>query len=200
MIKELEYPAYENAAPIQRISWGAVLAGALTSLSVLTTLTAFGAGFGLAFPPAMGTVAREYGLGSASWMVLSGAASYFAGGWVAGRLTGIARVSESVIHGLAAWSVCNLGLALLFNPSFVGSLGWVSRGLTAPSPTNAFGSLLADQAVRGTIEGELGIAGRLTFVMLAAGAAAAAYGARSGLRVLRPVPMVAVRREPVGPL
>ena len=41
-------------------------------------------------------------------------------------------------------------------------------------------------------------AGGLAAAMLVCGAAASAYGARAGLRVLKPVPISVVRRERVG--
>jgi hypothetical protein len=197
MIKELDYPSYANMGGFQRVSWGAVFAGAVVSLAVLVTLTALGEGLGLVAGPAFGKIATSFGMGSALWMLLAGAAAFYAGGWIAGRLTGIARVSESVIHGVVAWSTATVMLAFLFTS---GGLGWVSRAIGATLNMNepVVGSLITDQAIAATVEGETGIAGRFAFVMLAVDAAAAAYGARAGTRVMRPVPMSEVRRERVG--
>jgi hypothetical protein len=183
MIKELDYPAYANAARFQRISWGAVSAGAVTTLAVLSAMTALGAGFGLVSGPTLRGLSWSFGTGSAVWMLLSGVIASYAGGWIAGRLTGIALVSESVIHGIAAWGAASLALAAVFNPTMIGGHAW----------TSAYDSLTA-----ATLAGELGVMGRFAFLMLACNAVASAYGAREGTRVLRPVPMSAPRREHAG--
>lgn len=183
MIKELDYPAYANAARFQRISWGAVFAGSVTTLAVLSAMTSLGAGFGLITGPTMRGLSGSFGTNSAVWVLLSGVIASYAGGWIAGRLTGIARVSESVIHGVTAWGAATLAVAAVFSPTMIGGHAW----------TAAYDVLTA-----ATLAGELGIMGRFAFLALTCSAAAAAYGARAGTRVLRPVPMSAPRREHAG--
>lgn len=117
MIKELEYPSF-TAGAFQRISWGAVCAGSIVSLAVLVTLTTLGVGIGLAGEPA----AISFGIGGAAWMLLSGIASFFCGGWIAGRLNGIPRISESVIHGIVSWSLTTALLAFVFTTAAAGTL------------------------------------------------------------------------------
>ena len=90
MIKELDYPSYSSGG-FQRISWGAVFAGAFVSLAVLVVLTSLGAGIGLASAPSAAasnsgaSVAKGFGVGSAFWMLLSGVIAFYCGGWIAGR-------------------------------------------------------------------------------------------------------------------
>lgn len=139
MIKELDYPAYANAARFQRISWGAVFAGAVITLAVLAAMTSLGAGFGLITGPTIRGLSWSFGTGSAVWLLLSGVIASYAGGWMAGRLTGIALVSESVIHGLAAWGAVSLALAAVFSPTMIGGHAWTSAydSLTAATSPGA---------------------------------------------------------------
>lgn len=193
MIKELDYPSY-YAGGYRRISWGAVVAGTITSLSLLLVLTALGTGLGLSEvawrgQPLINTLTPSV----VTWIVASSFAAFYAGGWVAGRLTDIARVSESVIHGLASWAAATTVLAFAF-PAAPGALGILPRAVgTMPGIAGAFG--IMDVLERGTAEGNMAIAGALAFLMLAGACLAAALGARFGTRVLRPVPMVEPTRE-----
>lgn len=195
MIKELEYPSYANSGPFRRMSWGAVFAGASVSLAVLVVLTALGAGVGVAGVP----VWRGVEFGAALWMLFSGSAAFYAGGWIAGRLTGIARVSESVIHGVVSWAAATLTLAFAFASTTVGALGAAATvvGSTLGRPQTLdprlLGSLDAIAALQAS--GPVGIFG---FVLLMCCATASAYGARAGTRVLRPVPLSELRREKAG--
>lgn len=200
MIKELDYPAYANSG-FQRISWGAVFAGTIVSLAVLVVLTALGSGIGLVAAPsavAGGTgAATGFGIGAAVWMLVTGVVSFYAGGWVAGRLTGIARISESVIHGIVMWSLATVMLAFVFTSATVGALGAASGAVRSTIGQQA------DAANR--VEGEdlqnasraAGAAGLFGFLMLLCNAGAAGYGARAGTRVLRPVAMTETHRERV---
>lgn len=191
MIKELDYPSYA-AGGFQRISWGAVFAGSIVSLAVLVTLTALGAGIGLIAAPSAVVggaegAAKGFSIGAGVWMLLSGIGSYYAGGWVAGRLNGIPRVSESVIHGIVMWSLTTVMLAFVFTTATAGLLGWAAPG--APAIPNVPEAATAARAA--------GAAGLFGFFMLLVNAGAAAYGARMGTRVLRPVTVVESHRKHV---
>lgn len=202
MIKELDYPSF-RAGAFQRISWGAVFAGSIVSLAVLVLLTALGAGIGLAAAPAAisggGTnAAIGFGIGSAVWMLLSGIVSFFCGGWVAGRLNGIPRISESVIHGIVSWSLTTVMLAFVFTTATVGALGAASNAIGSLSRPGA----TVDQAMPNVEDAETasraaGAAGLFGFFMLLCNAGASAAGARAGTRVLRPVHVVETHRKHV---
>jgi len=193
-IKELDYPSFTLAA-YRRISWGAVFGGAITSLAVLTALTSLGAGLGWATARMPGqALLQSLGTEGVLWMLASGIASFYAGGWVAGRLTDIARVSESVIHGLVSWSVATAALTLVFIQATVGVFGVIAIAVGAMEGLSA-AVFAPDVLTAATRAGNLGIAGGLAFLTLACGAAAAGLGARAGTRVLRPVPAPETRRE-----
>lgn len=189
MIKELEYPAYAGAAGFQRISWGAVFAGTITSLAALAAMASLGAGLGLLSGPLSRGLSAGLGAGTVVWTAISTGVSFYAGGWISGRLTGIARVSESVIHGVVAWGAATIMVALFLAPAV---------NVLFFRAVAAFPGVPVDRLVLGTVEGELSILGRGAFLMAVIGLAAAASGARAGTRVLRPVPMPEVRRERAG--
>lgn len=133
MLKEIEYPSY-IAGGAQRVSWGAVFAGATISLATLFCLTTLGIGIGLVSAPAAESasgLAAGMGVGAGAWMLLSGIASYYAGGWIAGRLTGIARVSESVIHGVLSWGVGTLVVAFVLATAAIGAFGAAAEAVGA---------------------------------------------------------------------
>lgn len=197
MIKEIEYPSFTSGGYYRRISWGAVFAGAIMSLSTLVFLTALGAGLDWANEPrANQALILSLTMGGVLWTAASSIAAFYAGGWVAGRLTDIARVSESVIHGLASWAAATTVLAFVFTTTMVGALGVVSRAVH-PTPGIAGADGAYDQLEIATEAGNRVAAGGLGFLMLACGLAAAGLGARAGTRMLRPVPMPEPRRERV---
>lgn len=122
-----------NAAPrsgqfMRRISWGAVLAGAILALATQIALSLLGAGIGLhAFDPTTNDTIAGFGLGGAIWWVLSGAVALFVGGWVAGRLAGIPDRIDGALHGVLAWGVTLvLTLVLIANTTT-----WVAGGAFA---------------------------------------------------------------------
>lgn len=190
MLKEIEYPSYPNGG-IQRVSWGAVFAGAVTSLSVMLMLVSLGMGIGLIAPPTRG--GAGLGIMSGLWTLLCGIAAYYTGGWVAGRFTSIARVSESVLHGFVSWAAATVMFALLFTSAALGAFGAASGVMGG-----AVGLRSEAAAVRPGLAGAptpgSQAAGLFGFLMLACCAAASCYGARNGTRLLKPVP-ASERRE-----
>lgn len=204
MLKEIEYPSYENGG-VQRVSWGAVFAGAVTSLSVMLTLVSLCLGIGLVAAPAAGTVggaAMGLGIGGGIALLACGVVSYYTGGWVAGRFTSIARVSESVLHGFVSWGTATLLFAFLSASAALGAFGAASgvmggaigmrgdAGAVRPGVADEIATEGARDASRAA-----GAAGLFGFLMLACNAAASCYGARNGTRLLKPVPATAERRE-----
>jgi hypothetical protein len=197
MLKEIEYPSYPNGG-IQRVSWGAVFAGAITSLAVMLTLTSLCMGIGLIAAPAAETAvgaARGLGIGGGIVMLLCGIVSYYIGGWVAGRFTGIARVSESVLHGFVSWGTATVMFGVLFTSAALGAFGAASNvvGGAVGMRTQQSDVVRPGVADEVTPEGvrdasrAAGAAGLFGFLMLACNAAASCYGARNGTRLLRPV-------------
>lgn len=181
MIKELTYPLQANG--LQRVSWGAIWSGAIFTTALVVLFLVLGVGLGLAASPSAspGALAVAAGL----WWLVTGEVSFFLGGWMAGRLTHIARVSESVIHALIAWGMSTLAVT------------YIALGLGDGFLRGGVGSLATGpHAAR--LVGGVGVFGAL--VMLSE-MFAAALGARAGTRLLvarGPAPQVARREEPVG--
>jgi hypothetical protein len=115
----------------RRVSWGAVFAGMVIAVVVQLVLSLLGAGIGL------GTVdplryntpdASTFGIGAAIWWVLSSVIALFAGGWVAGHLSGSPEKTDAVLHGLLTWGVAAI-VTMYLLASIVGSV--VSGGASA---------------------------------------------------------------------
>ena len=94
-------------AAFRRVSWGAVIAGAVTALAVLTLLNLLGLAIGMSTinPAEEANPLAGLGTGTLIWFALSNLVALFAGGWVAGRLAGFPKKSTSMTHGFLSWAV-----------------------------------------------------------------------------------------------
>src|SRR5437868_1856837 len=96
----------------KRISWGAVFAGVIFVSVVQMLLTMLGMGIG--FSLVDNGAGKEIGWGAAAWWFISALIAFYSGGWVAGRLSGIPKKADSVLHGILTWNMATiLSLALL---------------------------------------------------------------------------------------
>ena len=84
-----------------RISWGAVLAGAVVALALYVVFTALGAAIGFSLGRDMSYKALANG--ALVWAILTVGMSLFAGGWTTSQLTAGETKCESMIHGLILW-------------------------------------------------------------------------------------------------
>jgi ElaB/YqjD/DUF883 family membrane-anchored ribosome-binding protein len=130
--------AVESTEAIKRMSWGAVLAGAVVALSVQLLLSLLGLGIGLAtVDPAAGDTpdAASFGIATGVFYAMVTLLSLFAGGWVAGRLAGMPVRTDGLLHGLVTWSVAMLLLLYVVTTSvgalLSGTLGMVGSTLQA---------------------------------------------------------------------
>lgn len=147
----------------RRISWGAVLAGALIGLVLQLLLSLLGLGIGLSTINPMtegGNPAAGLGVGAAIWWLLSSLVSVYAGGWVAGRMAGIPRTVDSMLHGLLSWGLVTVLTFYLITTSLgaliSGATGVVGKGLSmagqgiasvAPQVTDTIKEKLGEQGV-----------------------------------------------------
>lgn len=102
----------------RRVSWGSIFAGGVVALITQITLMLLGVAIG-ATTLDIGTEQQPFaglGIGAAIWMAVSAIIAFFAGGWVAGRLTNIPRKGVAVLHGVVTW-----GLAMLVSFYFAGT-------------------------------------------------------------------------------
>ena len=130
--------AVATTEAIKRMSWGAVLAGAVVALSVQLLLSLLGLGIGLAtVDPAAGDTpdASSFGIATGIFYAIVTLLSLFAGGWVAGRLAGMPVRTDGLLHGLVTWSVAMLVLLYVVTTSvgavLSGTLGMVGNALQA---------------------------------------------------------------------
>lgn len=125
-------------APVRRISWGAVAAGAVTALAIQVLLAMLGTGIGASTvdPLAAGETpsAAALGGGAAAWWVVSSLLSLAAGGWIAGRLSGVTRSAEGGMHGMLTWAVAVLATVYLVT-SAAGSLISGAAGVLGTAAT-----------------------------------------------------------------
>lgn len=92
---------------ISRISWGAIIAGALTSIAVLFLLNLLGFGIGLTTIDPMTEQNALDGLGTGTiiWWAVANIAALFVGGMVAGRMAGYPSNSDGGLHGFLTWAL-----------------------------------------------------------------------------------------------
>jgi len=100
-----------------RVSWSAILAGAVMALACYFVLTLLFAAVGISLNEA-GVRANAVGIGVLVAMILSIVISLFLGGWIASQMTVGENRQEAVIYGLLTWaavtaiSLCLIGVGL----------------------------------------------------------------------------------------
>ncbi len=121
---------------VKRTSWGAIFAGMVVALVVELALSVLGLGIGLGVvnPATEQAPFAGVGIGAGIWFVISTIIALFAGGWVAGRLSGFPRTLTGTLHGLVVWGLVTL-LSFYFMTTAVGMLisgvaGVIGRSLS----------------------------------------------------------------------
>lgn len=156
-------PIYANtyrepaAAAVKRISWAAVLAGVVVALVTQLLLSLLGIGIGASTidPMTEQNPTSGLGLGAGVWFIISSLLSLFAGGWVAGRLAGIPRNTDSLLHGILTWGLTTL-LLFYFLTSTIGSLiGGTFRVLGSGLSAAASGVAAVAPSVAGAAQNQL---------------------------------------------
>jgi hypothetical protein len=144
-------------APLDRISWPAIIAGAVVALAVHLGFSMLGIGFGASQvdPQSKKDPVNGAPMKVLLWMFVSGLLALFAGGWVSGRLAGTVP-ADSTIHGLIVWSVATILLVILATTSVGVVTGGLFRMLGIGA--SAVGSVASATAgVAGSVAG--GVAG-----------------------------------------
>lgn len=124
-MKELDYPTYPSTTG-PRLEWSAVFAGTAISLAVLAGLMVLGVSIGFLAAPGAGDaqgLARGLGIGGSAYILASGIASFYLGGWFASRLSNAGRPADGVLYGLVSWSATTLVAAFLFTSALTGLMG-----------------------------------------------------------------------------
>ncbi len=119
---------------INRVGWGAILAGVALALVTQLILSMIGAGIGLAtLDPGTSDnpSASGFSMAAAVWWAVSGIIASFVGGFAAGRLAGVPKESTAGWHGIGSWAVTTLVIAYLAITTASTILGGTFSALTS---------------------------------------------------------------------
>src|SRR6516162_5633666 len=114
-----------------RISWGAILAGAIVAVATTLLLSLLGAAMGASSIHALDTTSTDlanYGTGAAIWEIINLALSMAFGGYVAARLSGTHSHLDAELHGITVWGVAVLLGSVLLAHAVSGLIGMVGQG------------------------------------------------------------------------
>lgn len=144
-----------------RLSWRAVIAGAVAAAAIHTMLVLVGMGVGLISADAlyeMDGVSIAMGV----WWLISGTAAIFAGAWIAGRFTATHDRLDGALAGVVTWSlltVVSAWLATAATGSLIGgAFTLTSRAAETLVSTQDFNLEQAAQDLTGDRAGEPGAA------------------------------------------
>jgi hypothetical protein len=117
----------EGAAAVKRMSWSAVFAGVVVVLIIQLALSLLGMGIGMTTidPQQQGGTpgATTFGIGAAIWWIVTTLIAVGAGGWVAGRLAGMPRRIDGLLHGLITFGFATLLLFYLVTSTAASLIG-----------------------------------------------------------------------------
>jgi hypothetical protein len=106
--------------PVDRIRWGAVLAGLFASLTTLVVLGVLGLAIGLTNYDA-GDPLSNFGLGAGIWSAISTIVAFLIGGWLAAQTAASRGRGNGVLNGAMVWVVA-IPLVLYLLSSGMGAL------------------------------------------------------------------------------
>src|SRR5262245_2289461 len=114
-----------------RISWGAVLAGAVVAAATMILLSLLGVAFGASGIDVFQITAadlKSYGVGAGIWGAINMILSMAFGGYVAARLSGTHSHLDGELHGITVWAVALLMATVLLARMVSGAIGTVATG------------------------------------------------------------------------
>jgi len=123
--------------PVDRVRWGAVLAGLFTAISTFILLSILGLAIGAsAFDP--GDTLGGFGTGAGIWSAVSALIAFFVGGLIAARAAAVTGRGNGALNGAMVWLVM-IPLALYLVSSGIGTTlralgGVAATGLQAAAP------------------------------------------------------------------
>lgn len=120
---ELQGAAANGVHVTRRLSWGAVIAGAvmIVVMQILLGLLGLSVAARSINPATEQSPMAGIGTGAGIWFLVTTVISLFAGGWIAGRLGASRRSLDSALHGLVAWGTATM-LTFLLLTSAIGSV------------------------------------------------------------------------------
>ncbi|NJC25696.1 TIGR04086 family membrane protein [Neolewinella antarctica] len=131
-------------AAFSRVRWGAILAGALVALVVTVALNLLGLGIGFASinPTTEANPFSGIGIGAIIWYVVASLIALYAGGFVAGKMSGFPKASNAGLHGLLSWALFTLVSLYLFTTAVGRVVSGVGSAISSVTSgvTNAVGA------------------------------------------------------------
>jgi hypothetical protein len=115
-----------------RISWGAVLAGAVVAVATTLLLSLLGAAIGAGSIHPLSTTSTDlanYGIGAGIWQIINLILSMALGGYVAARLSGTHSHQDGELHGMTMWAMAVLLGAVLFAHALGGAATITGQGV-----------------------------------------------------------------------
>lgn len=145
---------FAPAAAVRRVSWGAILAGVVITLVTQLLLSILGLGIGASTinPATEQNPMSGFGTGTGIWFAVTTLLSLFAGGWVAGRLAGIPRAIDSLLHGLLTWGLATLLIFYLLTTTIGSLIGGTFRVLGSGLSAITQGAVAVAPEIAGAVQ------------------------------------------------
>ena len=110
----------------RRVSWQAILAGVIVTVSVQILLSLLGAGIGLGMVHTNAGAspdASSFGIGAGFWWLVSNLIALACGGYVAAWLAGLSDRFDGMLHGVVTWGIAMLLTVYLLSSAVGGLIG-----------------------------------------------------------------------------
>ncbi len=117
-----------------RISWGAVIAGAIVAVVVGLMLNVLGIAVGASAVDATSgetPSGTTFGIVSGIWLLVANLIGLAVGGYVAARFSGTADDTDGVLHGLSVWGIGYLLSAVLLGNIIAGTASTAVQGASS---------------------------------------------------------------------
>jgi hypothetical protein len=144
---------------LRRISWGAIIGGAVAAISILLLLNLLGVGIGAStIDPMEGDQpGKGMAIGAGIWFVLSFLVALAVGGWASGRLVGVPNRKDGMVHGFITWGVTTMVLLWALTSAIGGLIGGATAILGHTATLAGKSAKSAAPAVSGLVQQATGV-------------------------------------------
>lgn len=109
---------------LKRTAWGAIIAGAAAAIGLQMVFTLLGLALGFSSVDAGDAsnpnTRENISTAAGVWWLISGTAALFLGGCIVGRVTGMVRSTDILLHAFVMWAVTAIfGFAVVYSSSGV---------------------------------------------------------------------------------
>ncbi|RUL87806.1 DUF2188 domain-containing protein [Tautonia sociabilis] len=144
---------HDVASVGSRVSWSALLAGAVVALTIDVSLGTLGVAVGLSTAGARGVEGGELAVGAAIWAAISLLIALFLGGFVTSRSTVGERKDEAMIYGLLLWGTIFVAVVALTAQGLNLGVGGMIQQVAGPGTASVMTD--AQLADLGLTEGQI---------------------------------------------